>query len=95
MVFAFDPADGYTGLVTGKRAVVIYTSAVYGDGRGRAFGVDFQAPYFDDWLRWAGITDVQSIFFRPNLATTDADCHREQAHAAARDIAKTLGHVVC
>lgn len=33
MVFAFDAEHGYTGLLTGKRAVVVYTSAVYGTGR--------------------------------------------------------------
>jgi len=29
-----DPVAGYTGLLRGKRATVIYTSAVYGPGRG-------------------------------------------------------------
>src|SRR4051812_35579269 len=58
LLYGFDADRGYTGLVTGKKAVVIYTSGVYGDGRGQAFGVDFQAPYFDEWLRWAGITDT-------------------------------------
>jgi len=53
LVFGFDGNTGYTGLVTGKKAVVVYTSAVYGDDRGPQFGVDFQAPYFNDWLRWA------------------------------------------
>jgi FMN-dependent NADH-azoreductase len=90
MVFGFDPVDGYAGLVTGRKAVVVYTSAVYGDERGPAFGTDFQAPYFDDWLRWVGITDVDSVFFRPNLVTDDADCQRESAHTAARDLAKRL-----
>src|SRR3954453_16602649 len=63
MVFAFDPAAGYTGLLTGKKAAVIYTSAVYGPGRGPEFGTDFQAPYFGDWLRWAGVTEVSEIHF--------------------------------
>ncbi|GAA0794482.1 FMN-dependent NADH-azoreductase [Spirilliplanes yamanashiensis] len=88
LVFGFDPATGYTGLLRGKRAAVIYTSAVYGDGRGPAFGADFQQPFFDDWLRWAGITDVTSVQLRPNLATADAAAARERAHAAARDAAK-------
>ena len=35
MVFAFDPAAGYTGLLTGKKAASIYTSAVYGPGAAR------------------------------------------------------------
>jgi len=88
MVFGFDPVAGYSGLLRGKKAAVIYTSAVYGPGRGPAFGSDFQAPYFDDWLRWAGITDITSVFFRPNLATADAESGRRLATADAVDAAK-------
>jgi len=88
LVFGFDPVDGYTGLLRGKRAAVIYTSAVYGPGRGPAFGSDFQAPYLEDWLRWAGVDDIRTVHFRPNLATADADEGRRQAHARARDLAK-------
>jgi FMN-dependent NADH-azoreductase len=90
LVFGFDGNTGYTGLVTGKKAVVVYTSSVYGDDRGPQFGVDFQAPYFNDWLRWAGITDVTQLTFRPNLAVDDPEPGRQAAHAAARDAAKTL-----
>ena len=90
LVFGFDPAAGYTGLLTGKKAAVVYTSAVYGDGRGPEFGSDFQAPYFGDWLRWAGVTDVSEIQFRPNLATADAETPRRQAHDQARDLAKRI-----
>lgn len=88
MVFGFDPAAGYRGLLRGKRAAVIYTSAVYGPGRSPAFGADFQAPYLEDWLRWAGVEDIRTIHFRPNLATADADEGRRLAHARARDEAK-------
>lgn len=88
MVFGFDPVAGYTGLLGGRSATVIYTSAVYGEGRGPAFGADFQAPYLDDWLRWAGIEDITTIAFRPNLATADADSGRRTAHAAARQAAR-------
>jgi FMN-dependent NADH-azoreductase len=83
-VFSFDGEQGYTGLVSGKAAVVIYTSAVYGTERGTEFGKDFQKVYFEDWLRWAGINDVSSVEFRPNLATADADAGRAQAHEQAR-----------
>ena len=88
MVFSFDPEHGYTGLLTGRRAVVVYTSAVYGTGRPAAFGTDFQAPYLRNWLTWAGIADVTEIQFRPNLATADAEVGRQAAHAAAREAAK-------
>jgi FMN-dependent NADH-azoreductase len=90
MVFGFDGELGYSGLVTGRRAAVIYTSAVYGEGRGPAFGADFQAPYLESWLRWAGITDIASVEFRPNLATTEVGARREQARADAADAAKKL-----
>jgi FMN-dependent NADH-azoreductase len=90
LVFGFDGERGYTGLVANRKAAVIYTSAVYGDGRGKAFGSDFQASYFDDWLRWAGITDIRSVFFRPNLAAADADVGREVAHAEATHAAKAF-----
>ncbi|MEO6206025.1 MAG: NAD(P)H-dependent oxidoreductase [Mycobacteriales bacterium] len=88
MVFSFDPETGYTGLLTGKKAAVIYTSAVYGAGRSPSFGDDFQAPYVNSWLRWTGIDDITTVEFRPNLATADADSDRQRAHAEARDAGK-------
>jgi FMN-dependent NADH-azoreductase len=88
MVFSFDPVAGYTGLLTGKKAAVIYTGAVYGEGRGRAFGTDHQQPFFTDWLRWTGITDIAEAAFRPNLATADPDSSRDIARAAVVDLAK-------
>jgi FMN-dependent NADH-azoreductase len=90
LIFDFDPDAGYLPRLHGKKAAVIYTSAVYGPGRGHGFGNDFQRPYFDDWLRWAGITDIREVTFRPNLATADAETGRQAARAAARDLAKTF-----
>ena len=85
LVFTFDPDAGYTGLLPGKKAAVIYTGAVWGPDRGPAFGQDLQQPYFDGWLRWAGISDITTIRFQPNLATADYDGARRAAHAQARD----------
>ncbi|MGX5696769.1 FMN-dependent NADH-azoreductase [Agromyces soli] len=90
MVFDFDGERGYTGLMGGRPAVVVYTSAVYGEGRPAAFGSDFQRPYFEDWLRWAGVEDVSGIEFRPNLATADPEPARIAAHRAATEAAATL-----
>ncbi|NDU72579.1 flavodoxin family protein [Actinomadura sp. DSM 109109] len=87
-VFRFDPERGYTGLLQGKKAAVVYTSAVYGEGRPPAFGRDHQAPFFEGWLRWTGITDIVTAGFRPNLATADADAARRSAHAEARELGK-------
>jgi len=90
MVFGFDPVAGYSGLLRGKKAVVVYTSAVYGAGRGPAFGADFQAPFLEGWLRWAGVEEVSTVEFRPNLATADAESGRHAAHERARELAKAF-----
>ena len=90
MVFAFDPESGYTGLLAGKRAVVVYTSAVYHDGAPLPFGADFHRAYFNDWLRWAGIAEVSEVRFQPNLVTSDADAARAVAKSAARRLGSSL-----
>lgn len=87
-VFAFDPEKGYSGLLHGKKAAVVYTSAVYGEGRPPAFGRDHQAPFLEGWLRWTGVTDLSTVEFRPNLATADAETGRRAAHAEARELGK-------
>jgi FMN-dependent NADH-azoreductase len=87
MVFGFDPVTGYEGLLTGKKAAVIYTGAVWGEGRGPEFGSDFQKPFFEGWLRWAGIDDITSVRFQPNLAAADVDLARKKAHAAVLEVA--------
>jgi FMN-dependent NADH-azoreductase len=90
MVFGFDPVDGYTGLLRDKKAAVVYTSAIYGAGRGPSFGADFQAPFFRDWLTWAGVEDVTEVRFGPNIATTDAAAAHEVAQAQTRQLAKSF-----
>ncbi|EOD66161.1 FMN-dependent NADH-azoreductase [Amycolatopsis vancoresmycina] len=91
LVFGLDPATGYEGLLAGrgKRAAVIYTSAVWGPGLGREFGADFQGPFFTGWLNWTGIDDVTEIRFHPTL-TGDAEEAGRLAAEAARDTAKTF-----
>ena len=84
MVFGFHPRTGYTGLLTGKRAMVVYTGAVYYEGAPLAFGADFHRAYFNDWLRWAGIDDVSEVRFQPNLVTGDPEPGRAAAKASAR-----------
>ncbi len=87
MVFGFDPVAGYTGLLRGKKAALLLTSAVYGPTRPASFGSDFQAPFLRDWLQWAGVHDVEEVQFRPNLAVEDAAVRRERAHQEARRLA--------
>jgi FMN-dependent NADH-azoreductase len=86
MVFGVDPHDGYTHLLEGrgKKAAVIYTSAVWGPGLGSSFGSNFQSTYFEDWLRWTGITDITQIRYHPTLNGSARE-RRRTAHELARD----------
>ena len=90
MLFGFDPATGYTGLVRGKKTAAIYTSGVYGPGVPVEYGTDFHSSFLNDWLRFAGITDVTEIRFQPTILTPTPAEDRIAAHTAARDAAKTF-----
>jgi FMN-dependent NADH-azoreductase len=83
LVFGFDPEHGYTGLLRDKRAVAVYTGAVWRPGAPRSFGTDFHSTYFRDWLNWAGVEDVEEIRFQPTFGPT-VDADRAAAHARAR-----------
>lgn len=91
LLFRLDPRLGYTGLLTGKKAAVIYTSAIYSPGVSPAFGRDFHSTYFDDWLRFIGITDITTIRFQPTMLTPDATSARAAATSQAHEVAKTFG----
>ena len=89
MIFGVDPYTGYEPLLAGrgKRAAVIYTSAVWGPQLGPRFGTDFQSTYLGDWLRWTGIDDITEIRYHPTL-TGDADAALADALAAAASAAQ-------
>jgi FMN-dependent NADH-azoreductase len=78
-VFGFTPDAGYTGLIRGKKAAVIYTSGVYSPGAPLAYGNDFHAEFFNDWLRFAGFTDVAEVRWQPTLLTATRDADKKPA----------------
>ncbi len=90
MLFTFDPAAGYSGLVRGKKAAAIYTSGVYAPGVPIEYGTDFHASFLTDWLRFVGVTDVTEIRFQPTILTATPAEDRTAAHAAARNAAKAF-----
>jgi len=71
LLFGFDPVKGYSGVLQGKRATAIYTSGVYAPGVPPAFGADFHSTYFNDWLRFIGISDTTTVRYQPTLLTSD------------------------
>lgn len=90
-IFGVDPHTGYHHLLAGqgKKAAVIYTSGVWGPALGPEFGSNFQSTYFEDWLRWTGITDIAQIRFHPTLTGDLADA-RQSVDADARCAAKSF-----
>jgi FMN-dependent NADH-azoreductase len=68
LTFSYSPEKGYQGLVTNKKAVVVYCrGGAYGPGTG-AEGYDLQSKTLGGILGFVGITDVTNIFIEPTLA---------------------------
>src|SRR4051794_21088022 len=85
--FGFDPAGGYKGLLSGKKAAVIYTSGVYAPGVPPQFGSDFHSTFFNDWLQFVGITDITELRFAANAMAADPEQAFDQARGRARGAA--------
>jgi len=67
--FSFDPATGYSGLVTGKPAAVVYARG--GAYQGDAAGMDHQKSYVEQILGFFGFTEIHPIVVEPTLAAPD------------------------
>lgn len=84
--FSFDPATGYSGLVTGKPVTVVYArGGAYGSDEGK--GMDFQKSYVELLLGFIGFTDIKSVVIEPTLAALDDVAATE---AAAVENAKQI-----
>jgi FMN-dependent NADH-azoreductase len=87
--FSFSSESGYTGLVTGKPAAVIYARGGEYSASEQVKGFDFQKPYIALWLGFIGFTDITSILVEPTLgAPKDVDKMLNRAMAAAADAAR-------
>ena len=88
--FSFDPATGYSGLVTGKPVAVVYArGGAYSEGQ--AIEMDLQKAYLELLLRFIGFTELHNIFVEPTLATPDDVSNTvESCKSVAADIAKRI-----
>jgi len=86
LTFAFSPEQGYSGLVTGKKAAAVYArGGDYAPGSG-AEGYDLQSRALAGILGFIGITDLTSIFVEPTLgepAQVEAVVAKAKERAAA------------
>jgi FMN-dependent NADH-azoreductase len=68
LTFSYSPSEGYSGLVTGKKAAAVYArGGAYGPGTG-AGDYDLQSKALIGILGFIGITDLTNIFVEPTLA---------------------------
>ena len=87
LTFSFSPEAGYSGLVTGKKALAVYSrGGAYGPGTG-AEGYDAQTTYFRQVLGFIGLTEVDEILVEPTLAGGEA---KDAAVTAANERASLL-----
>ena len=90
LIFSFNPATGFAGLVTGRPATIIQSSAgTYLPGSG-AEGSDFLTGHLNTWLGFIGFTDIRSLTIAPTDTDPDTlsgieeravDAAKESAHA--------------
>ncbi|MGD9361202.1 MAG: NAD(P)H-dependent oxidoreductase [Desulfobacterales bacterium] len=86
--FSFSPETGYSGLVTGKPAAVIYARGGEYSSSEAAAGMDFQKRYLEMWLGFIGFTDITSILVEPTLSDpSDAEKTLNQALEQAAAVA--------
>jgi FMN-dependent NADH-azoreductase len=85
LTFGFDLDTGYEGLLEGKRAVAVYSSAIW-----PSFGDDFHSTYFESWLRFVGIEEIHSVGIGSNLLDPDVECERARARAEAAELGTIL-----
>jgi FMN-dependent NADH-azoreductase len=89
LTFSYSPTEGYKGLVTDRKAAVVYArGGAYGPGTG-AEGYDLQSKTLGGILGFIGITNVTDIIVEPTLgAPADLEATikkgKEKAVAAAK-----------
>lgn len=81
--WTWSKADGYKGLLHGKRATLVYSSAGFYPVDPVAAADDFQKPYMRRWLRFLGIEDIVEVNASPTL--TDPETLMQVKRAAIAD----------
>ncbi len=71
LLFGFDPAKGYFGLLENKKATVVTTSGVWAPGAAPAYGTDFHSNYLEWWLQLIGVSQIDLVRYQPTLLTED------------------------
>ncbi len=86
---AYDSPKGFSGLVTGKPAIIVYArGGDYPEGPA-SDAVDFQKRYMECILGFIGFTDIRSVIIQPTLAKGPEVADR-MAEEAIRNVKEML-----
>jgi FMN-dependent NADH-azoreductase len=90
--FAYSPEKGYTGLVTGRPAVLILARGSEYAASTETAAFDLQKPYLETILRFIGFTDIGTIVIEPTLlgGPEVAEQKLTEAIPAAREKARSF-----
>ena len=89
--FSFSPDTGYSGLVTGKPAAVVYARGGEYSSSEQVMGYDLQKPYMELLLGFLGFTDVKTVLVEPTAAAPDDVANaKEAAIANAKEVGAAL-----
>ena len=88
ILFSFDER-GISGLLKGKKAIVVYARGLDFsiDSATPAHSYDFQRPFMEMWLRFVGISNIETVVIEKTLLGAEID---QIARQDARDQAKAL-----
>ena len=91
LTFSFSPETGYTGLVTGKPAVVVCARGGEYPPGSPMQAWDFQSRYIQTILGFIGFTDIRTLVVEPTLGDPEAaGKRREETIAKARELAASF-----
>jgi FMN-dependent NADH-azoreductase len=90
LAITFTPGTGFSGLITGKPAVVICSrGGAYGAGSG-AEQMDMQSSYMRQILSFIGFSDIREIFVEPTGGPGARDSAVAKANPTAAEIARVF-----
>jgi FMN-dependent NADH-azoreductase len=93
VLFTFTAEEGLKGMLRGKKATVVYARGLdfSADSGTPAHSFDFQKPYMEMWLRFIGVTDMESIIVEKTIFGSEVDMQaRAQARITAMSIADRI-----
>ena len=67
LTFSFSPDAGYSGLVTGRPAMLILARGGEYPAGSEAAAFDFQRPYLETVLRFIGFSDIKAVVVEPTI----------------------------